>query len=186
MPRANLLSRSRYCASTLQRCRSDTTSPETTTVPALRPGASPPAMPKLTRHFARAAAVSTSALVRSRSPAPTTTENPAARAILASTARPEVHSTVASGCVCAPTIFRRLKPSHRDSEDGRRLGTWLTCGCQALTLFALWAQPRSYAGRWDKPTRCDVVERRPRTLAALGTPARFLCRWESSTRRGGV
>src|SRR5215472_11698705 len=137
MSRANSLNRSRYCASTLQRCRSVTTSPETTTVPALSPGASPPAMPKLTRHFVRAAAVSTSAFVRSRSPATTTTENPAARAILASTARPEVHSTVTSGCVCAPTIFRGLKPSHRDSGDGRRLGTWLTCGCQALTVYAL-------------------------------------------------
>src|SRR5579875_1463485 len=50
-------------------------------------------MPKLTRQLACGAALSTRLWVRSRSPAPTTTEKPAERAIFASAARPEVHRT---------------------------------------------------------------------------------------------
>jgi hypothetical protein len=56
-------------------------------------------MPKLIRQFARRTALSTRAAVRSRSPAPITTVNPAARAIFASAARPEVQSTVDNRCI---------------------------------------------------------------------------------------
>src|SRR6516225_5978235 len=92
--RANWLNRQLTDGSIAQRWVPETTSPETTTVPTLSSGASPPAMPKLTRQSVFAAAVATSVAVRSRSPVPMTTENPAACAIVASTARPEMHPTL--------------------------------------------------------------------------------------------
>src|SRR4029077_7068671 len=50
-------------------------------------------------------AVATSAAVRSRSPAPTTTENPAACAIFASTLSPDVHNTAVKDRMHSPQSF---------------------------------------------------------------------------------
>ena len=84
------------------------TSAERITLPGFRCGASPPATPKLTRHLACCAASSTSASVRPGSPPPTMTWNPAARATLASAARPEVQST-------GINVRMRSPPSLRES-----------------------------------------------------------------------
>src|SRR5947207_6758268 len=84
------------------------TSAERITLPGLRCGASPPATPKLTRHLACWAASSTSASVRPGSPPPTMTWKPAARATLASAARPEVQST-------GINVRMRSPPSLRES-----------------------------------------------------------------------
>lgn len=92
-------------AATVQRLPADTTSVEITMSPGRKCGASAPAIPKLIRQLARLAAFSTRTAVRSRSPAPITTGKPAARAILASAASPEVQSTVDRRCIC--TLPRR-------------------------------------------------------------------------------
>src|SRR3954469_14739919 len=84
------------------------TSAERITLPGFRCGASPPATPKLTRHLACCAASSTSASVRPGSPPPTMTWKPAARATLASAARPEVQST-------GINVRMRSPPSLRES-----------------------------------------------------------------------
>ncbi len=111
--------------SAVQRLSSDTTSVEMTTSPGRRCGASAPAMPKLIRQFARWTASSMSVAVRSRSPAPMTTGNPAARAIFASAARPEVQSTVDNRCI------RTFPYSHNTPA-----GLWAAFGARHRPPFA--------------------------------------------------
>jgi len=112
------------CHGLLRFARNDGDRPQHTTRPLaqhpaiLRPHSSPPATPKLTRHLAWRTASRTSAAVRPGSPAPTMTWKPAALAILASAASPEVQSTGANVRIRSPPL--RCDDLRRGEHDRRR------------------------------------------------------------------
>src|SRR5271168_1251799 len=115
MPLAKSAMRSRNCFPAHHRLSVVTTFVEMITSPARSSGASAPEMPKLIRQFACRTAPSTRVVVRLRSPAPTTTEKPAARAIFASAASPQIQSTAADSVISS-------KAPHQGSNAERHPG----------------------------------------------------------------
>ncbi len=160
IPAASAATRDRKASAACQRPASTTTSVEITTSPARNSGAKAPAMPKLTRQFACRAAFSTRAVVRSRSPAPTTVENPAARAILASAASPEVHS-IAAGNVDMTTSSRMGRRGRMLFHEpcGYRTSGPLPCHAELLSVFgtaALRRQMSLFKGRTAHAASCRL------------------------------